>query len=81
MVFYKGRAPYGRKTEWKMNEYKVIEEAASSNGATPTVRNHMPSFLYSKNNDEDDVFDRLGKAKIHNQVPNLTCNFSILIYS
>ncbi|OWM82549.1 NAC domain-containing protein 90-like [Punica granatum] len=25
MVFYKGRAPNGSKTEWKMNEYKVLE--------------------------------------------------------
>ncbi|XWS43386.1 hypothetical protein CRYUN_Cryun16bG0098700 [Craigia yunnanensis] len=41
MVFYKGRAPNGRKTEWKMNEYKVIEKAASSNGATPTLRDEF----------------------------------------
>lgn len=42
MVFYTGRAPLGRKTEWKMNEYKTIEgEAFSSTGANPTVRqNH-----------------------------------------
>ena len=72
MVFYKGRAPNGRKTEWKMNEYKAIEAAASSNGVTPTVRNHMLIFLYSENNDQDDVFERLGKDKIHNQVPNST---------
>lgn len=25
MVFYNGRAPNGRKTEWKMNEYKALE--------------------------------------------------------
>ncbi|KAH1122023.1 hypothetical protein J1N35_005183 [Gossypium stocksii] len=24
-VFYNGRAPNGRKTEWKMNEYKAFE--------------------------------------------------------
>ncbi|CAI9780232.1 unnamed protein product [Fraxinus pennsylvanica] len=32
MVFYEGRAPNGRKTSWKMNEYKAIElgEASSS---------------------------------------------------
>ncbi|XVE96372.1 hypothetical protein REPUB_Repub02eG0215400 [Reevesia pubescens] len=39
MVFYKGRAPNGRKTEWTMNEYKAIDEAAASNDATPTLRN------------------------------------------
>ncbi|OMO82386.1 No apical meristem (NAM) protein [Corchorus capsularis] len=37
MVFYYGRAPNGSKTEWKMNEYKVIDESAPhpSDAATP----------------------------------------------
>ncbi|XP_042509980.1 NAC domain-containing protein 90-like [Macadamia integrifolia] len=36
MVFYKGKAPCGRKTKWKMNEYKaILGEASSSTGATP----------------------------------------------
>lgn len=26
MVFYKGKAPTGRKTKWKMNEYRAIKE-------------------------------------------------------
>lgn len=25
MVFYEGRAPYGKKTTWKMNEYKMYQ--------------------------------------------------------
>ncbi|KAF8111214.1 hypothetical protein N665_0076s0202 [Sinapis alba] len=29
MVFYIGKAPKGRKTKWKMNEYKAIDESAS----------------------------------------------------
>lgn len=28
MVFYNGRAPYGKKTPWKMNEYKSIDYTA-----------------------------------------------------
>ncbi|CAK9159844.1 unnamed protein product [Ilex paraguariensis] len=39
MVFYTGRAPSGRKTEWKMNEYKAIEgEASSSTSTTPKIK-------------------------------------------
>lgn len=35
MVFYNGRAPNGRKTKWKMNEYKSIEgETSSSSSST-----------------------------------------------
>ncbi|MBA0701960.1 hypothetical protein Goari_020413 [Gossypium aridum] len=42
MVFYNGRAPNGRKTEWKMNEYKAFEGQVSSASAAnseqlPTV--------------------------------------------
>ncbi|XAR69779.1 hypothetical protein NMG60_11001498 [Bertholletia excelsa] len=40
MVFYEGRAPAGRKTQWKMNEYRAIEEEASSSTpeSTPKLR-------------------------------------------
>ncbi|KAG8647009.1 NAC domain-containing protein 90 [Manihot esculenta] len=42
MAFYKGRVPNGRKTQWKMNEYKATEAAAvscsSSTGAHPRLR-------------------------------------------
>ncbi|CAI9777287.1 unnamed protein product [Fraxinus pennsylvanica] len=39
MVFYVGRAPHGRKTVWKMNEYKAVEfaEASSSTAANPQI--------------------------------------------
>ncbi|XP_022855663.1 NAC domain-containing protein 90-like [Olea europaea var. sylvestris] len=39
MVFYAGRAPHGRKTVWKMNEYKATEfsEASSSTAANPQI--------------------------------------------
>nr|GMD21360.1 NAC domain-containing protein 90-like [Ipomoea batatas] len=30
MVFYKGKSPCGRKTKWKMNEYRAIEEQLPS---------------------------------------------------
>ncbi|PON78040.1 NAC domain containing protein [Parasponia andersonii] len=37
MVFYRGRAPHGTKTQWKMNEYKAIQGEPIS-GATPMLR-------------------------------------------
>ncbi|URE23926.1 No apical meristem (NAM) protein [Musa troglodytarum] len=30
MVFYLGRAPSGTKTQWKMNEYRALDESATS---------------------------------------------------
>ncbi|KAG4988849.1 hypothetical protein AAZX31_11G157900 [Glycine max] len=35
MVFYKGKAPMGRKTKWKMNEYRAIH---IPNQSTPQLR-------------------------------------------
>ena len=38
MVFYRGKAPTGKKTKWKMNEYRAIQLSNQSNtGATPKV--------------------------------------------
>lgn len=42
MVYYKGKAPTGNKTKWKMNEYRAIEEevltsSSSSTSAAPRV--------------------------------------------
>ncbi|XP_062226866.1 NAC domain-containing protein 90-like [Phragmites australis] len=34
MVFYRGRAPLGTKTMWKMNEYRALQYAAAATGAT-----------------------------------------------
>ncbi|KAK9279885.1 hypothetical protein L1049_013568 [Liquidambar formosana] len=35
MVFYKGKAPTGRKTIWKMNEYRAIKEEAATPSSSP----------------------------------------------
>ncbi|XP_077234447.1 NAC domain-containing protein 90-like [Tasmannia lanceolata] len=41
MVFYEGKAPTGKKTKWKVNEYKACEEAASTSNATPKLRHEF----------------------------------------
>ncbi|TKY48658.1 NAC domain-containing protein 90 [Spatholobus suberectus] len=41
MVFYKGKAPTGRKTKWKMHEYKAIEHSDQSNTAPPKLRHEF----------------------------------------
>ncbi|KAG4384619.1 hypothetical protein GLYMA_13G315300v4 [Glycine max] len=40
MVFYKGKAPTGRKTKWKMHQYKAIEHSHQSNTAPPKQLRH-----------------------------------------
>ncbi|PON65421.1 NAC domain containing protein [Parasponia andersonii] len=40
MVFYKGKAPTGRKTKWKMNEYRAIEEVNNPNSVTTPMLRH-----------------------------------------
>jgi hypothetical protein len=44
MVFYKGKAPSGKKTKWKMNEYRAIQVSNQSNTATPQV--YITSLCY-----------------------------------
>ncbi|XWS52829.1 hypothetical protein CRYUN_Cryun11dG0105800 [Craigia yunnanensis] len=45
MVFYKGQAPSGRKTKWKMNEYRAIEAVANpSAAATPELRHEFSLY-------------------------------------
>ena len=48
MVFYKGKAPSGRKTKWKMNEYRAIEAVANpSAAATPKVNIYIVIVLWA----------------------------------
>uniref|UniRef100_A0A0E0L335 NAC domain-containing protein n=1 Tax=Oryza punctata TaxID=4537 RepID=A0A0E0L335_ORYPU len=40
MVFYRGRAPAGTKTKWKMNEYRAFEEDDDNADAAAPAPNH-----------------------------------------
>jgi hypothetical protein len=52
MVFYRGRAPGGTKTKWKMNEYRSLEGADAADVAAPppshTLQVMIPCQLVEK---------------------------------
>ncbi|KAF2289703.1 hypothetical protein GH714_038082 [Hevea brasiliensis] len=61
MVFYRGRAPNGRKTDWKMNEYKAIQGESSSSSstvATLTLRHEFSLCRVYKKSKSLRAFDR-----------------------
>ncbi|KAL7247750.1 hypothetical protein ACSBR2_002620 [Camellia fascicularis] len=66
MVFYRGRAPTGRKTEWKMNEYKAIEGEApsSSTSAISQLREEFSLCRVYKNSNCLRAFDRRPSAAV-----------------
>ncbi|XP_037492117.1 NAC domain-containing protein 90-like [Jatropha curcas] len=74
MVFYTGRAPYGRKTVWKMNEYKaIVQEHASSSSSTtagsPVLRHEFSLCRVYKKSKSLRAFDRrpLGVEMLRDQ--------------
>lgn len=48
MVFYKGKAPCGTKTKWKMNEYRAIQEISipSTSSSIPKVEPIIFSLIF-----------------------------------
>ncbi|GJM92473.1 hypothetical protein PR202_ga08949 [Eleusine coracana subsp. coracana] len=57
MVFYRGRAPSGTKTQWKMNEYRALQydsagghttDGSSSSAHAAAPLNHPPPQLRSE---------------------------------
>ncbi|CAL9026381.1 unnamed protein product [Prunus brigantina] len=85
MVFYNGRAPHGRKTEWKMNEYKAIEahhadqnqpliaSSSSNTPSAPTLRQEFSLCRVYKKSKCLRAFDRrpLGVEIMSNSSLNL----------
>ncbi|KAG8085731.1 hypothetical protein GUJ93_ZPchr0010g10719 [Zizania palustris] len=52
MVFYRGRAPAGNKTEWKMNEYRAFEgdvdvDAAAAHAVAPAPNPYQTMSEFS----------------------------------
>ncbi|KAL6005331.1 hypothetical protein ACLOJK_005896 [Asimina triloba] len=41
MVFYEGRAPTGKKTKWKLNEYRAVDEASTTSTGVPQLRHEF----------------------------------------
>ncbi|XVE61447.1 hypothetical protein DITRI_Ditri06bG0040800 [Diplodiscus trichospermus] len=82
MVFYNGRAPSGKKTEWKMNEYKAIEGEATSaiNGALPPLRQEFSLCRIYKKSKCLRSFDRRpppGLAQIGEPIPQHGTGFGV----
>ncbi|KAJ4890561.1 putative NAC domain-containing protein 61 [Raphanus sativus] len=57
MVFYTGKAPTGRKTKWKMNEYKGIDETASAS-TIPKLRHEFSVCRIYIKSGSSRAFDR-----------------------
>ncbi|CAL9078302.1 unnamed protein product [Musa textilis] len=61
MVFYLGRAPSGTKTQWKMNEYRALDESATStihSSAPPKFRSEFTLCRMYTKSDCSRSFDR-----------------------
>ncbi|KAA3465085.1 NAC domain-containing protein 90-like [Gossypium australe] len=78
MVFYNGRAPNGKKTDWKMNEYKAIQDHVSlANAITPpTLRQEFSLCRVYKKSKCLRSFDRRppGILKMGESIPRLDNN-------
>ncbi|KAL9413427.1 hypothetical protein AB3S75_041995 [Citrus x aurantiifolia] len=59
MVFYKGKAPTGRKTKWKMHEYRAIEGASNpSRAVIPKLRHEFSLCRIYVKSESFRAFDR-----------------------
>ncbi|KAL0374839.1 UNVERIFIED_CONTAM: NAC domain-containing protein 90 [Sesamum radiatum] len=58
MVFYVGRAPNGRKTVWKMNEYKAIQTSNEAASIHPQLREQITLCRIYKTSKCLRTFDR-----------------------
>ncbi|XP_052176176.1 NAC domain-containing protein 90-like [Diospyros lotus] len=72
MVFYTGRAPTGRKTDWKMNEYRAIDgEESSSSNKIPKLRQELSLCRVYRSSTCLRSFDRLPPPTVAAADPTL----------
>ncbi|KAF8395414.1 hypothetical protein HHK36_019360 [Tetracentron sinense] len=70
MVFYKGKAPSGRKTKWKMNEYRAIDgEATASSSTVPKLRHEFSLCRVYVHSGSLRAFDRRPSGATTSETP------------
>ncbi|KAK8503490.1 hypothetical protein V6N13_094677 [Hibiscus sabdariffa] len=75
MVFYKGKAPCGRKTKWKMNEYRAIDPSAA---AAPKLRDEFSLCRVYVVTGDSRAFDRR-PVEPHNNVATTTERATVMM--
>ncbi|KAL3850286.1 hypothetical protein ACJIZ3_012168 [Penstemon smallii] len=66
MVFYKGKAPTGRKTKWKMNEYRAIKQDLPT--SIPKLRHELSLCRIYVGSGSVRAFDRRPTDHLNNIV-------------
>ncbi|RRT79893.1 hypothetical protein B296_00024295 [Ensete ventricosum] len=63
LVFYRGRAPRGTKTDWVMNEYRLPEAANSASSAMPLKEDVVLCKVYMKATSLKELEQRAAKEE------------------
>ncbi|CAL9231156.1 unnamed protein product [Arabidopsis halleri] len=75
MVFYTGKAPTGRKTKWKMNEYKAVDETVNAS-TIPKLRHEFSLCRVYITTGSSRAFDRRPVEVLQTE-RMLTCDVAV----